>query len=90
MIGTVLAEQNETPELLDVFRERIVKPSRERFRAILVRAIERGELASATDVDAIVATLVGSIYARSLAGEPTTRRRTERVVDLVLAGSAAS
>ena len=86
MIGTVLAEEQQMPELLQRFREYIVEPRRRRFRAVLDRARERGELRTDTDVDAAIAMLVGAFYAWYLAGSPFPRDWAERVVGTVLDG----
>ena len=86
MIGTVLAEEHEAPELLASFRERVVGPRRLRFRELLERARGRGELAAGVDPDIVVALLVGSVYARALAGEAIDRRWATRTVETVLTG----
>ncbi|MBV9847080.1 MAG: TetR/AcrR family transcriptional regulator, partial [Kutzneria sp.] len=41
MIGTCLAEQEHTPELFDLLRERTVLPRRALFREVLLAAKER-------------------------------------------------
>ena len=41
MLGTVLAEEDETPELLALFRERLVAPRRRELRAVLEAARAR-------------------------------------------------
>ena len=74
------------PELLKRFREHVVEPRRRRFRAVLERARERGELRTDADVDAAIAMLVGAYYAWYLAGAPFPRAWAERVVDTVLDG----
>ena len=86
MIGTVLAEEQHMPGLLQRFREYVVEPRRRRFRAVLERARERGELRTDTDVDAAIAMLVGAYYAWYLAGASFPREWAERVVDTVLDG----
>lgn len=67
LIGTVLAEEAHNPELLQLFRERLVKPRRERLRAILVRAQKQGELRPGVSIDAVLNLMVGAFYARYLA-----------------------
>ncbi|WP_025355805.1 TetR/AcrR family transcriptional regulator [Kutzneria albida] len=86
MIGTCLAEEAHTPELLDLLRERTVRPRRALFREVLAQARERGELAADVDLDAATSALIGSYYADRLAGRVTDARWTERVVDQVLNG----
>lgn len=83
MIGTVLAEEFDTPDLLAQFREHIVAPRRAAFRQILHTARERGELRPQADVDLAVTMLVGAYYAQYLAGSPFAADWVERVVEAV-------
>lgn len=89
MIGTVLAEEHDTPELLERFRVNVVLPRRELLRSVLERARERGELAADRDLDAAVNMLVGAYYAQYLAGIPFADDWAGRVTDLVLDGLRA-
>jgi AcrR family transcriptional regulator len=89
MIGTVLAEQDHTPELLALFRTRLVAPRRAALRAVLEAARDRGELRADADIDAAVAALVGAYYAQYLTGQPFPRRWPAPVVDVVLDGLRA-
>jgi AcrR family transcriptional regulator len=86
MLGTVLAEENDTPELLALFRERLVKPRRRELRAVLEAARDRGELRPAANLDVAVNALVGAFFARYLAGEPIGGRFVSTLVDSVLEG----
>jgi AcrR family transcriptional regulator len=89
MLGTVLAEEHETPELLALFRERLVTPRRRELRAVLEDARGRGELRRGANVDAAVNALVGAFVARYLAGEPLGGRFPGALVDTVLRGVSA-
>ncbi len=86
MIGTVLAEEHETPELLRHFREEVVAPRRRIFRGLLEHAQERGELCAGVDPDLAVNLLVGAYYAQYLEGRPFDDGWAERVVDTLLVG----
>ena len=86
MIGSVLAEEHATPELLSLFRERVVEPRRNEVREVLEHAHERGELRKDTDLEAAVNMLIGSYYARYLAGDPFPEDWPEAVVGTVLKG----
>lgn len=90
MIGAVLAEEAETPELLARFRSGVVQPRRRLFREALERGAARGELAAGADPDLVAGTLVGAVYAQYLAGAPFTRGWSERAVDLVLRGAGTA
>jgi AcrR family transcriptional regulator len=84
MLGTVLAEETHTPELLELWRERLVAPRRDELRAILLRARGRGELKADADVEAAVAMLVGSYFARYIERGRAPGSWPEAEVDLVL------
>jgi AcrR family transcriptional regulator len=86
LLGTVLAEERETPELLAAFREYLVAPRRQALRAILDRAAARGEFAANADVGLAVNLLVGAYYAQYLANTPFSEQWSAAVVDAVLAG----
>jgi AcrR family transcriptional regulator len=86
MLGTVLAEENDTPELLALFRQRLVAPRRRELRAVLAAARDRGELRPGANLDIAVNALVGAFFARYLAGEPIRGRFVSALVDSVLDG----
>lgn len=90
MIGTLLAEEGHTPELLELFRENIVRPRRDGLLAVLSAAAERRELMPDADLDAAVNLLIGSFYARYLSDGAIPADWPERVVRLVLAGLTPS
>ncbi len=66
LVGTML-QRGTDPELVRLYRRRVVAPRRRRLRTILERAIERGDLPGG-DVALAVASLTGSFYALALAG----------------------
>jgi AcrR family transcriptional regulator len=86
MLGTVLAEEHETPELLASFREYLVFPRCHAVRTILERARERGELCADADLALAGNMLIGAYYAQYLAGEPFADDWAVHVVDAVLSG----
>lgn len=85
LLGTVLAEEHETPELLASFREYLVHPRRTAVRAILERARAHGELPAGADLTLAINMLIGAYYAQYLAGEPFADDWAERVADQALA-----
>jgi AcrR family transcriptional regulator len=88
MVGTVLAEEPHTPELLERFREGVVRPRRNELRGILDGARERGELRSDADLDSAVSMLIGSFYAARIAGRRPAPSWPAAEVDAVLRGLA--
>jgi AcrR family transcriptional regulator len=68
VLGSLLVEEERHPELLDLFKTRIV----ESRRALLRQALEAGDLPASADLDALTSMLIGSFYARyvTVAGVP--------------------
>jgi AcrR family transcriptional regulator len=86
MLGTMLAEEHDTPELLELFRERLVAPRRRELRAVLEAARTRGELRDGANIDVAVNALVGGLLARYLAGDALGGRFVSTLVQTVLDG----
>jgi AcrR family transcriptional regulator len=68
ILGSLLAEEERHPELLGLFKTRIVEPR----RALLRQALAAGDLLPSADLDALTSMLIGSFYGRyvTLAGIP--------------------
>ncbi len=90
LIGTVLAEEAHTPELLALFRARLVAPRRQMLRDILERAQSKGELRGDINLDAVVNLLVGAFYARYLADPSIPHEFPQDLVDVIWSGIARS
>lgn len=86
LVGTVLSEESETPELLAMYRRAIVQPRRALLRAILQAARDRGELRPDADLDTAVDALIGSYYAAYLERGPIEPDWPARVTGLVVSG----
>ncbi|WP_431968207.1 TetR/AcrR family transcriptional regulator C-terminal ligand-binding domain-containing protein [Actinacidiphila sp. bgisy160] len=90
LIGTCLAEEAHTPELLALFREHAVQPRRAALRRLLDRARTQGELACDADPDTLASALLGVFYADHLAGRSTGRDWAERTVAPVLTPTSSA
>jgi AcrR family transcriptional regulator len=68
ILGSLLAEEERHPELLRLFKTRIVEPR----RALLRQALAAGDLPESADLDALTSMLIGSFYGRyvTIAGIP--------------------
>lgn len=89
VVAALAAEARLNAEFGELWRERFVRIRREPARAVLLRAIDRGELARRTDVELVLDLLYGSLYHRLLHGHaPLNDRTAEAVVDTVLWGIA--
>lgn len=75
------------PDFAELYRERFVQPRREQARAMLGRAIERGEIGAETNVEVAIDLLYGPLYHRLLHGHaPLSELVGEQVVDMLLDG----
>jgi AcrR family transcriptional regulator len=68
ILGSLLAEEERHPELLELFKIRLVEPR----RALLRQALAAGDFPESADLDVLASMLIGSFYARyvTLAGIP--------------------
>ena len=88
MIGALLVEESRNPGLLELFRERIIKPRRDDMIAVLQRGVERGEIRSDVELEVVVHAIFGSVLARHLSGSSGSRRQVQRSVDAIWSGIA--
>ena len=66
VVGSLLAEEHHHPELLDLFRTRIVESRRQALRDALARGIHANQLPVDLDVDAVTSMLCGALYGQYL------------------------
>lgn len=90
IIGAVMVEQRHTRDLINHFRERVVKPRRMMLQEVLKHAEKRGDLCPKADIDAAVNMLIGSFYAHYLTDEKIPVTWARRIVDTVWKGIAAT
>lgn len=83
LLGTLLAEEERHPELIERFRARLVRPRRELLRRTLTAGKAAGDLPARTEVDAVVNLLIGSFYARYVSSGSIPRDWPRRVLDEV-------
>lgn len=62
IVGSLLTEEERHPELLELFKTRLVEPR----RALLRQALVAGDLRHCSDLDALTSMLIGSFYGRYL------------------------
>jgi AcrR family transcriptional regulator len=87
VVAELVAEAQTNPDFASIYRARFVAPRREPARALLSRAIDRGELAPNSDVELALDLVYGPLYHRLLHGHaPLNDRFIQDVVDTVLAG----
>jgi AcrR family transcriptional regulator len=87
VVAALLAEANSDPAFATEYRHRVLEPRREQARAIVGRAVERGEIPSNTKIDVALDLLFGALYHRLLHGHaPLNDRFVRDVVDMALNG----
>jgi AcrR family transcriptional regulator len=86
LVGTCLMEEQHTPELLPLFRERTSQPRRARLRSWLEAARARGDLPPEAALEPAIDLFMGAYHSRYLSGEPFGARWEESIVDALLWG----
>jgi AcrR family transcriptional regulator len=87
VLGTLIGSR-EDPGALALHRERVVGPRLGYLRSLLERARQLGQLAADADLDLAGQMLVGSVFARRMAGTPSDPGWAARAVATVWAGMA--
>jgi AcrR family transcriptional regulator len=81
----LIAEAQTDPEFAKLYVQHFIQPRREATRALLVRGIDRGELAADTDLEVALDLLYGPVYHRLLSRHARlTDRFVQQVVDAVI------
>lgn len=86
IIGTCLADEPVSGDLLALIRQSTLLPRREHFARAIRGGVQRGELRPDTDVDRTVSMVIGNFYADHLAGIAPHPEWSVSVVDSSLAG----
>lgn len=83
LLGTLWAEEERNPDLVRLFRERVIAPRRAMMIEVLRRGQERGELRDDFDPALVTEMLVGAHFARQFNGRPFPRDWGTQVVDTI-------
>jgi len=87
ILTALLAEAQNDPEFGQAYRAHFIEPRRDQARAVFSRAIARGEITAAIDVEVAIDLLWGPLYHRLFHGHaPLNERFARRSVDTALAG----
>jgi AcrR family transcriptional regulator len=87
----LLAATEETPDLVTVYREHVVRPRREILLNVLLRAAANGKIRSDVSVDIVAEMLVAPIITCGLnRGQNPTDEELATIVDILLRGLAVS
>jgi AcrR family transcriptional regulator len=85
VVGTLIGAR-EDPGALALHRQRVVEPRMDYVRTLLEQARSLGQLRPDADLDLALQMLTGSVFARRVAGEPTTPDWAERAVSAIWIG----
>ncbi len=85
MVGTMLSGGTD-PDLVDLYRSRVVAPRRRALLEVLRRAVADGRIDGDADLGVAVTMLTGSWYARALSGDAVPRGWAERTAAIVWRG----
>jgi AcrR family transcriptional regulator len=87
VIGSLITEAQTDPAFAKEYHDRVVEPRRDQARAILRRAVDRGELAAGTKIEVALDLVFGPLYHRLLHGHaPLNDRFVRDCVDMALNG----
>jgi AcrR family transcriptional regulator len=86
LVGTVLSEERNTPDLMLRFREQLVAPWKGMLHAALVKGQERGELSKTLDIEGAMSLLLGGLYARHLISAEIPIHYPRMLVEMMLQG----
>ncbi len=90
-MASLVAETHVDSGLRATYLARIVRPLRDQARAMIRRAMKRGEVPSDIDVEATLDLVYGPMYHRVLQGHaPLTDRFARKIADLVVRGVATA
>jgi AcrR family transcriptional regulator len=83
----LIAEVQRDPALAEAWRDRFVRPVRDQHRILVVRAIDRGELAPETDSEVVLDLVFGAAYHRLLQSHlPLSDRFARSLIDTIISG----
>jgi AcrR family transcriptional regulator len=89
IFGRFLAEAQNDPDFAVSFRERLLNPRRDAARLVLQRAIGRGEIKHALEIEAILDLLFGAMIFRLMAGHGTLNKtEAKSMISILMEGIA--
>jgi AcrR family transcriptional regulator len=90
IIAGLVAQTQTDPEFAKLYREHFIAPRRDETRTLLLRAVDRGEIAADTNLEVTLDLLYGPIYHRLLHRHaPLNDRFAAQVIDAVIAAISA-
>ena len=88
LIGNVLALEHRHPQLINLYRNKVVGARRARLRAVLDVAQKQGLISAGADLDTAINMMIGYYYSARVGGAPVDDGWPARCVDLLRRGLA--
>jgi AcrR family transcriptional regulator len=88
-LGVMLSEERRHPELIEAFRETMLRPRRELFKTFARRGIERGHIRPDLDLEQAADAFAGNIIVRHIVGLPFDDDWFEAGIDFLWRGMRA-
>jgi AcrR family transcriptional regulator len=89
MLGALLVKERDDPELMELFRGRIVRPRMQAVQEILQRGVSVGQVRSDAPLELAVCMLAGAMFARHVVGQPPDAAWLRMTIETLLGGLAA-
>jgi AcrR family transcriptional regulator len=91
ILGSLLVEERREPELLDIFRKRLLEPRRALVVALIQRGVDRGELRRDADPLIVTEMIAGAIFGHhAILGETADDAWIETLVEHIWAAVRAT
>ncbi len=84
IVGTLLVEREQHPELLEPFHRLIFEPRQRQLHEIFNRANQRGEIDADADHQFVGASLFGSVVVSALTGRQLDESAVDRLLDNII------
>ena len=89
LAGTLLMEEPHNPELLELFRKRMVLPRRDIVASVIERGVERGQVRPGIDTGRVLDLLLGALFFSVLSEGRPGASWAEETVDALWPALAA-
>lgn len=86
LVGTLLAEEKQTPELIALFRQHVWKRRSHMLRRILELGQEEGKIRTDISLDIVIDMLIGSMYASYLSDTDIPDGWPKQAVETMIEG----
>jgi AcrR family transcriptional regulator len=90
MTGAMFSAQEHDPELVELFRERIIRPRRRQGLEVIARGIANGQIRADVDAELILDMMVGSWFALQISGRRLDDDWPSAVVEQIWPALAAT